>query len=81
VIVGTQTKHDSPIHDRWWLTQGGGLRIGTSLNSLGRSKSSEISTLQPEAAANLEEEVNQYLQRPLKREHNGERLLYSSFNL
>ena len=38
---------DSPkknvIHDRWLLTEGGGMRFGTSLNSLGDGKLLEVS--------------------------------------
>lgn len=81
VIVGTQRKHESPIHDRWMLTNGGGLRIGTSINSLGVTKTSEISKLSPEEAALREAEVNQYIQLPRKQEHEGDRLLYTLFNL
>lgn len=80
IIVGTQTKHDSPVHDRWWLTRGGGLRVGTSFNSLGLTKTSEISRLSPEEAETRETEINQYLHR-WKQEHEGERLLYTTFNL
>jgi len=81
VIVGTQRKHESPIHDRWLLTNGGGLRIGTSINSLGVTKISEISKLSPEEAALREAEVNQYIQLPRKQELEGDRLLYTLFNL
>ena len=81
VIVGTQRKHESPIHDRWLLTNGGGLRIGTSINSLGITKTSEISRLSPEEAEIREAEVNQYIQLPRKQEHEGDRLLYTLFNL
>lgn len=35
IVVGTQSGK-TPIHDRWWLTKGAGIAIGTSLNSLGR---------------------------------------------
>ncbi len=81
VVVGTQTKKESPVHDRWWLTNGGGLRIGTSFNSLGIAKTSETSKLSPQEAKAREAEINQYLQRPQKQEHEGNRLLYSMFNL
>jgi hypothetical protein len=42
VIIGVEGNGQSPIHDRWILTKGGGLRLGTSLNSLGVTKISEI---------------------------------------
>lgn len=80
VIVGTESRGDSPIHDRWWLTKGGGVRVGTSFNSLGISKIAEISILSPMEAELREMEVDQYLQREM-REHNGERLRYTLFTL
>ncbi|MBI1924587.1 hypothetical protein HYR99_10080 [Candidatus Poribacteria bacterium] len=79
-IVGTESSGDLPIHDRWWLTHRGGIRIGTSFNSLGITKSSEITILSPEEAEQREKEVNQYLHRE-KREHNREKLRYISFTL
>jgi hypothetical protein len=81
VVVGTQTKQESPLHDRWWLTTGGGLRLGTSFNSLGITKTSEITRMSPQEAQSREVEIRQYLQRPFKQEFNGERLLYTIFNL
>ena len=79
-IIGTEKGHDTPIHDRWWLTEGAGLRLGTSANAMGYSKISEISTI-PSAEANaLESSVDAYLYR-MVREYNGERLLLNSFTL
>ena len=75
VIAGTESGGELPIHDRWWLTLGGGIRIGTSFNALGLSKTSEISILSQDEAEMCEKEVDQYLQRA-KREHDGERVLY-----
>lgn len=80
VIVGTSGTGESPIHDRWWLTQGGGLRLGTSYNSLGLGRDSEISFLTAEEAEAREAEVDRYLQR-VEKEHKGEKLLYSLFTL
>jgi hypothetical protein len=81
VVVGTQRGHESPVHDRWWLTVEGGLRVGTSFNSLGITKTSEISWLSPTEAQSREGEIGQYLHRPFKQEHEGERLFYTAFNL
>jgi hypothetical protein len=80
VIVGIKSSNKSPIHDRWWLTDGKGIRIGTSFNSLGFDRESEISHLTEEEARVREAEVNQYLTRNT-REHNGERLEYTLFTL
>ncbi len=43
-VAGTEKQGELPIHDRWWITEGGGLRVGTSFRSLGLSKESEISS-------------------------------------
>jgi len=73
---GTEPGGQLPVHDRWWLTPGYGLRFGTSFNGLGHSRDSEISLLSPEEAEIFEQEVDQYLLRK-KREHRGEKLLYT----
>ncbi len=80
VVVGIESSGDSPIHDRWILTKGGGLRIGTSFKSLGIGKESEISSLTEDEAELREKEVIRYLSRS-SREYNGERLLYTLFTL
>ena len=79
-VVGTETSGELPIHDRWWLTSGSGLRVGTSYNSLGRTKTSEISILSAEEADLHEKEVDQYLNREM-REYNKEKLRYNLFVL
>jgi hypothetical protein len=63
VIVGVGPSGDSPIHDRWWLTEGSGLRMGTSFNSLGVSKESEVSIIAESEAEVLESRVDEYLVR------------------
>jgi hypothetical protein len=79
MIVGN-LKGELPIHDRWWLTKGTGLRIGTSFGSLGNRKESEISTLTTSEAIEREAEIDEFL-RMQKREHNGERLSVMAFTL
>jgi hypothetical protein len=79
-VVGTKSSGALPIHDRWWVTDKGGIRMGTSYNSLGTKQDSEISILAQEEAKNREEEIDKYILRKT-REHNGERLLFSSFTL
>ncbi|MDR0139571.1 hypothetical protein RFW18_17595 [Metabacillus idriensis] len=76
VIVGTASNGQLPIHDRWWITEGAGLRIGTSFNSIGISRESEISALIESEAAEREVEVDKYLFLR-EREYNGQRLSYS----
>jgi hypothetical protein len=79
-IVGTKTTNKSPIHDRWWLTAGGGLRMGTSFHSLGVGGEAELAELSEEEAANCEREANRYLAREV-REVDGEKLSYAGFTL
>jgi hypothetical protein len=80
VIVGLASSKKSPIHDRWWITDGGGLSIGTSYNSLGLTQESTITPLSNTQFTELEEEIDRYLNKH-KREYNGEKLEYISFTL
>lgn len=72
VIGGEKTKK-SPLHDRWILTGGSGLRLGTSLNSLGLTKDSEISEMSAEQSDQKQREISAYLSRE-RTEYNGEKL-------
>jgi hypothetical protein len=81
VIVGTKSTGKSPIHDRRWLTTGGGLRIGTSFNSLGMTQRAEISRYSPEEATAMENTANQYLHQRKREDDLGEKLIYTIFTL
>jgi hypothetical protein len=72
VIGGEKTK-TSPLHDRWILTSESGLRLGTSLNSLGLTKDSEISEMSAEQTEQKQREIGAYLTRE-RTEFNGEKL-------
>ncbi|PLT28207.1 hypothetical protein [Peribacillus deserti] len=76
VVVGAASNGQLPIHDRWWITEGVGLRIGTSFNALGISRESEISILGKVEAAERELEIDKYLYFT-EREYNGQRLSYN----
>ncbi|MGH2494581.1 MAG: hypothetical protein ACRDIV_07735, partial [Ktedonobacteraceae bacterium] len=78
VIVGNQHGRP-PFHDRWLITKSGGLRLGTSLNSLGR-KVSEISRMSPEEVSERESILDQYLIHHKKNSDDG-RLQYETFTL
>jgi hypothetical protein len=80
VVVGTESKGDSPIHDRWWVTENSGIRMGTSFNTLGIGKTSDISILSREESSSREVEIDRCLQR-IEREYKEERLLYTLFTL
>ena len=74
VIVGTKEHGVATIHDRWWMTNNSGISMGTSFNSLGRLKSSELRIMSAVEAGQREKEVDKFLYRNA-REHNAERLL------
>ena len=80
IMVDTASGGDLPIHDRWLLTKASGLRLGTSLNSLGISKTSEISLLSAAESLNCMAEANEYISRK-KREHLNEKIKYHMFTL
>ena len=75
VIVGIDSTKKSPIHDRWWLTESSGIRLGTSYNSMGFDSDSEISVLTEIDAEEKRQEVNSFLSQSV-RVLNGKRLLY-----
>ena len=77
-VIGGEVSKESPIHDRWLISGGSGLRFGTSLNSLGLTKDSEISELTQDDVDQKRAELLQYLTRE-KLEHNGEKLRLSRF--
>jgi hypothetical protein len=79
VVIGNK-QGELPIHDRWWVTNDGGLRTGSSFNSLGEKKESEISLLTPEEAKEREIEVNEFMELK-KREHDGQKLSIYFFTL
>jgi hypothetical protein len=77
-VIGGEKRGMSPIHDRWLISGKAGLRFGTSFNSLGLSRESDISEL---SSADVEERrlsMEKYLNREL-REHKGEKLKLMRF--
>ncbi len=80
VIIGISGSGDSPIHDRWWLSENTGLRLGTSFNSLGVGKYSEVSVMTADETKPLLSEVNQYLSAQ-RWEYNNQSLAYDMFIL
>jgi hypothetical protein len=77
-IIGGERGKQSPIHDRWLVTSSAGLRLGTSFNSLGLTKDSEISEMSPDDAEGKLAQIDQYLNRE-RTEHDGEKLRLASF--
>lgn len=77
VIGGEKTK-ESPIHDRWLVSGSSGLRLGTSFNSLGMTKDSEISEMSMQDSEQKRAEIEQYLTRE-RTEYKGEQLRLTRF--
>jgi hypothetical protein len=63
VVADVYPTSRSPIHDRWWITEGSALDLGTSLNSLGVAQDVEVVERDATAAAGLEAQLDQYLTR------------------
>lgn len=80
VIVGIEPSGKSPLHDRVLLTEGAGLKLGTSWNSIGKTQESVISVLSKSDAALLERSVDQYLLER-RRDYQGMRLRYQVITL
>ena len=50
VIAGLAPNGDCPIHERWIVCDGKGLRLGTSFSGLGRRGESEVTEMEEAAA-------------------------------
>ena len=68
-----------PIHDRWILSKAAGVRVGTSINSIG-NKLSEISAMNSNELDRIQHNVDRYLARKV-REEGEERVAYELFEL
>ena len=67
--------NDMPIHDRWWISDKVGLRLGGSINGISGKRISTISKMKYDDIIPIEERISGYLNRTL-RQHNGERIDY-----
>lgn len=79
IALGVDGSEDILIHDRWLLTKGAGLRLGTSFNSLGITKVSEISEMEGAMAATHETNLDRYFTK--QRLVDGQRVSYWTFAL
>ena len=70
-----------PFHDRWIITESGGLRLGTSINALGGGRESEISIMKPSTSLELKQNHLQEYVSKRKRVLNGNRVQYRTFTL
>lgn len=72
-------KHESPIHDRWWISSTSGLDMGTSFNSLGK-KASKIRIMDNEEVQLHYREILDFITRRVFLKNNM-RIRYDSFVL
>ncbi len=79
VVVGTRDSHRCPFHDRLYLTEEKGLSVGSSYGGLGK-RDSIISEFPNIKAQQRLSEFRPYL-RQERREVDGDRLTYQSFEL
>ena len=69
----------TPIHDRWIFSKSAGLRLGTSLNSIG-TRLSELSAMDSKELDKVRDSVDGYLKRNIRQE-DGQRVAYELFEL
>jgi hypothetical protein len=79
VIVGTRSG-DSPVHSRFVLTGGAGLRLGTSIGSLG-ANDTDISAISAAEAEKIESEFVDPILGPQSKPFRNERLVVHTFIL
>ena len=79
LTVGLVDSGMAPFHDRWILSKSTGLRMGSSLNSIG-NKVSEISLMGNRELESVQATVDRYLNRN-SREQGGQRITYELFEL
>lgn len=79
-FLGGDGSGTSPLHDRWWISGEFGFRIGTSFNSIGIGRSSEIAELSAEEAAQRKFEILRFLDRS-ERYFRGNRIAIQTFSI
>jgi hypothetical protein len=62
-VVSIPPMGKGPIHDRWWITEGGALDFGTSANSLGLTQISSVKECGAQEAAEMEHRADKYLSK------------------
>lgn len=80
IVINIEGVGTFPVHDRWLLTNSSGLRIGTSLNSIGLNKISEVSKMDPEESSAALNAIQPYLNIDA-RHYKGNRINYRIFYL
>jgi hypothetical protein len=79
VLAGTTVSGKSPVHDRWWLSSAGGLKLGTSTSGIG-GRWSEIQRIPADVAADRLQALQPFFLTTM-RQFEGEPLRYSTIEL
>lgn len=81
-LCGQKSKNlEMPIHDRWWLSENSGVRIGGSINGIkSGSKLIELSKIDSEELINIKHRVLPYLNREQKY-FSDEKLKYYTYTV
>jgi hypothetical protein len=77
--VAYQNSDKSPIHDRWLISGDRGLRLGTSIGSIGTGKLSEISVLSGPEHSRVTDQLKKFLRG--ERTIDGSRLRYHTLTI
>tara|TARA_R110002072_G_scaffold262160_1_gene420946 strand:+ start:728 stop:5623 length:4896 start_codon:yes stop_codon:yes gene_type:complete len=78
IFVGlTSLNGGMPIHDRWWLSERSGLRLGTSINGIGKGRLTELSALGADEMMEIGQKVEGFLSKK-QMKFDGEKLRYSA---
>lgn len=80
VIVGAKEGGSLPIHDRWCISGNTGIRLGSSLNSIGITKASEVTEIEENNLPGIKDTVERYLSGTAKTAK-GDKLMAMSFYL
>jgi len=79
VYDAADSRKHAPFHDRWLLSKGVGLNLGTSYNSLGKNLST-IRQMSDRELRDINEKIEPY-RKGRMREIEGKRLVYIKFEL
>ncbi|MGC9260608.1 MAG: AAA family ATPase [Phycisphaerae bacterium] len=80
IVCGFDGSGKLPIHDRWWLTDDTGLRLGTSIAGLGL-RESRITPIEMEQLRADRAMIEDYTVKRIRRSPDGRRIQYTTFTL
>lgn len=79
IAVSQADSLKTPLHDRWMLCESHGVRLGTSFNSIGRGKLSEISKIDKNDFFEIKNSLSKFINQ--EKTIDGTRVKYLSFSL